>query len=142
MLRLTFTADTVLAHRGPNRLKLFEEPAQRFLPGAVSRGHFNPLSGQAHVSALPACRKSPARRGAALRLVPSWRSTDVSLTQVRGAELVKAILSSTMNTRLHTPARLARQFGFAERLARLFRSMRQAIRGRILPSSKSRQKNP
>jgi hypothetical protein len=32
---------------------------------------------------------------------------------------VKAILSSTMNTRLHTSARLARQFGFAERLARL-----------------------
>ena len=44
---------------------------------------------------------------------------EVSLTRIRGAELVKAILAATMNTRLHTAARLARQFGFAERLARL-----------------------
>jgi hypothetical protein len=43
---------------------------------------------------------------------------EVSVTRLRGAELVKAILASTMNTRLHTPARLARQFSFAERLAR------------------------
>jgi hypothetical protein len=43
----------------------------------------------------------------------------VSLTRIRGAELVKVILSATMNTRLHTPARLARQFSFAERLAQV-----------------------
>jgi len=117
MLRVTFTADTVLAHRGPNRLKLFEEPAQRFLPGAVSRGHFNPLSGKLMFQP-PGAPRGPGPLRPLSALFHLGETPDVSLTRIRGAELVKAILSSTMNTRLHTPARLARQFSFAERLAR------------------------
>jgi hypothetical protein len=118
MLRLTFTADTVLAHRGPNRLKLFDEPARRFLPAAVNQGHFNPLSGKLmfQLSGAPHGPGAPRPLSALFHL---GEATDVSMTQVRGAGLVKAILSSTMNTRLHTSARLARQFSFAERLARL-----------------------
>jgi hypothetical protein len=118
MLRLTFTTGTVLAHRGPNRLKLFDEPARHFLPGAVSQGHFNPLSGKLmfRLSGTPREAAAPRPLSALFHL---GEAPDISLTQVRGAELVKAILSSTMNTRLHTPARLARQFAFAERLARL-----------------------
>ena len=118
MLRLTFTAGAVLAHHGPKRLKLFEEPAQRFLPGAVSRGHFNPLSGKLMFQLPGAPRESHAPRPISA-LFHLGEAPDVSLTRVRGAELVKAILSSTMNTRLHTRARLARQFAFAERLARV-----------------------
>ena len=118
MLRLTFTADAVLAHRGPNRLKLFDEPARRFLPSAVSRGHFNPLSGKLMFQ-LSGAPREPREARPIAALFHLGEAPDVSLTRVRGAELVKAILSSTMNTRLHTPARLARQFGFAERLARL-----------------------
>jgi len=38
MLRMTFTADAVVAHPGPDRLKLFEESAQRLLSSAISRG--------------------------------------------------------------------------------------------------------
>src|SRR5262249_11444420 len=46
ILRVTFASEVILAQPGPNRLKLFDEPAKRYLPGAVSRGHFNPLSGK------------------------------------------------------------------------------------------------
>jgi hypothetical protein len=117
MLRVTFTADAVVAHPGPDRLKLFEEPAQRFLSSAVSRGHFNPLSGKLMFQPSGAPRKARHARPLSA-LFHLGEAPEMSLTRIRGAELLKAILSSTMNTRLHTPARLARQFGFAERLAR------------------------
>ena len=117
MLRVDFTADAVVAHPGPDRLKLFEEPAQRFLPGAVSRGHFNPLSGKLMFQPAGGPRRRRSNRPLSA-LFHLGEAPDVSLTQFRGTELVKVILSSTMNTRLHTPARLARQFSFAERLAR------------------------
>lgn len=118
MLRVAFAAGAVLAYPGPNRLKLFEEPARRFLPSAVSRGHFNPLSGKLmfQPAGAPRGARPPRPLSALFHL---GEAPDVSLARIRGAELVKAILSATMNTRLHTPARLARQFSFAERLARL-----------------------
>ena len=118
MLRIGFTDDAVLAHPGPARLKLFEEPARLFLPGAVSQGHFNPLSGKLMFRPDNAPQGVHAARALAA-LFHLTEVPEVSLTRIRGAELVKAILAATMNTRLHTAARLARQFGFAERLARL-----------------------
>lgn len=117
MLRVTFAADTVLAQPGPDRLKLFAETARRLLPDAVSRGHFNPLSGKLMLQPVAPAGRAPIARPLAA-LFRLGEAPEVSVTRLRGAELVKAILASTMNTRLQTPARLARQFSFAERLAR------------------------
>src|ERR1700730_1137231 len=117
MLRVTFDSAGVVAHAGPDRLKLFAEPARRYLPDAVGQGHFNPLSGKIMFQPTDTCRRRHDPRPLCA-LFHLREGTEVSLTRALGAGLVRTIISSTMNTRLDTPARLAQQFTFAERLAR------------------------
>lgn len=122
MLRVTIEGADALAHPGPYRLKLFEEAANRYLRNAVNLAHWNPL-GKKLIYELgdPKMARSARRLSALYRLDAPMSGTDggVALEQLRGLELFKAISASTMNSRLHTPARLARQFRFAERIARM-----------------------
>ena len=130
MLRVTFEGNFALAHPGPCRLKLFKEPAERFLETAACFGPFNPAYGQVCnplndklIFQLPddsAVRG--ARRLSALFYLdqPSQdgETNKVSVARLGGQNLFKTILSSTMNTRHDAPARLQRHFQFAERLVR------------------------
>jgi hypothetical protein len=130
MLRVTFEADAAFAHPGPYRLKLFRDPAERYLREAACRGLFNPASGQ---TGNPLNEKfifqpgnevgiRSARKLSGLFYLgqPSdvLQSSTVSVAELAGQNLFKTILSSTMNSQHQTPFRLERQFRFAERLVR------------------------
>jgi hypothetical protein len=128
MLRVTFDDNIAFAHPGPYRLKLFKEAAERYLQSAVCCGPFNPLNINSLNEKLifqPGDRTSAscARRLSALfRLDRAFDDSEPRSVLVRlltGLDLFTTIASSTMNSRLHSQARLQRQFRFAERLARM-----------------------
>jgi hypothetical protein len=122
MLRVSIVGGEVLAHPGPYRLKLFKEPAGRYLRNAVSAARWSPLGEKLIYELGDPKMARPARRLSALyRLDGPMREGDrrVALEQLTGLKLFKTISASTMNSRLHTPARLARQFRFAEQIARV-----------------------
>jgi hypothetical protein len=121
MLRVTFADGKAVAHAGPHRLKLFDEPARRFLPEAIARGHFNAASGK--IMLQPRSAERVVRREWPLAAL-FWIGDDVtgpdeavSATRLAGTELAKVLLSSAMNLRYQAMDRLARQMAFAERLA-------------------------
>ncbi|MGO9170889.1 MAG: hypothetical protein ACLP7P_02830 [Rhodomicrobium sp.] len=120
MLRITFRGQTAIAHPGPYRLKLFPDPASRFLPDAQSRGRWSPL-GKKLIYDLGEVRRhrAPCRLSALYHLcLPAGpRNDEIKLEKLAGTDSFRTILASTMNARLHTPSRLERQFRFAERVA-------------------------
>jgi hypothetical protein len=120
MLRVTFEGNSALAHPGPHRLKLFEEPAERYLPSAICRGRFNPLSNKL-IFQLDDCKAAKAARSlsAIFSLGLGHDDSTPTVTRLTGSDLFRAIASSTMNSRFNSTARLHRQFIFTERLARL-----------------------
>ena len=118
MLRLKADDGTMLAYPGPHRLKLFDGPARRLLPGALKDGHFNPHSRKMMVrpvrSALPAIK--PVRLNALYYLRRPTRATrarQVSSARLAGLDLARAIISSTMDLWHDAPERLTRQLRFA-----------------------------
>lgn len=123
MLRLTFAHDKALAHHGPHRLKLFEEPARRLLPDAVSDGYFNVLSEKFMIEPAGArhARRDPRPLAALFWLgePPAQpESDDISATRLSGVELMRVLTASAMDIRNHTPDRLARQLNFVEHIGR------------------------
>lgn len=118
MLRVQFTESGVCAYPGPHRLKLFEEPAQRYLPEAHRRGSFNALSGKSMIE--PRAGTSLERRplAALFWLGDESRQSEVTVKRLEGAELAKTLIGSAMSFRYQAPDRLARQLKFSERLAR------------------------
>ena len=124
MLRITFACDGAVAHAGPHRLKLFDEPARLFLPEAVAGGYFNTASGKIMLHPpAPANIERAARREWPLAAL-FWLGDDqaqpdepVSARRLAGTELARILLSSAMNLRYQAIDRLARQMAFAERLA-------------------------
>ena len=120
MLRVTIEGGNVLGHPGPSRLKLFKEAANRYLQNPVNPARWNPLGAKLiyELSDLKIAR-SARRLSALYRLDTPMSESDrgVALEQLTGLELFKTISASTMISRLNTPARLARQFRFAERMA-------------------------
>ena len=121
MLRFGFNGKSVLAYPGPHRLKLFDEPARRFLPGAAAQGHFNAISGKLLVrpgrSAAASDRPRSLEAMFFLR-APSDADGDVTVRRLEGAALAKVLLGSAMNIRYFAPDRLARQLRFAEQVGR------------------------
>ena len=130
MLRITFKGNTAFAHPGPCRLKLFKEPAERYLKTAACCGPFNPAYDQVdnplNEKLIFQLRDDAAVRNA-LRLSTLFHlnqsSQDsepsrVSMALLEGQEVFRTILSSTINSRHDSPARLQRHFHFAERIVR------------------------
>ena len=130
MLRITFEGNTAFAHPGPCRLKLFKEPAERYLKTAACCGPFNPAHGQVGnplneklIFQLrdDAAVRSARRLSALFHLdQPSQDSepSRISMALLAGQDVFRTILSSTINSRHNSPARLQRHFHFAERLVR------------------------
>ena len=123
MLRIQFAGDSLLAHPGPYRLKLLDDPGRRFLPGALADGHFNTLSRKTMVKPRAAGQQGAAPVPlAALYYIgelSGWAAPSaVSVQPLTGLELAKVVLSSAMDDRYTPPARLAQQMAFAARLAR------------------------
>ncbi|MFN4014193.1 MAG: HPr kinase/phosphorylase [Reyranella sp.] len=123
MLRVSFAGDTILAHPGPYRLKLLDQPAIGFLPDAVADGHFNALSGKIMVRP----RREPRRQSAPSRLAALFHLGDpdddtitaVSSTRLAGLELARTLMSSAMDTRYTGSRRMEHQMRFVARVADL-----------------------
>jgi hypothetical protein len=137
MLRITFEENTALAHPGPYRLKLFKESADRYLQGAICCGPFNPLnitppSGKLIYQPSERTSGGCARPLSAVfhldRPLEDSEKTNDRVEPLIGLDLFKTIASATMNSRLHSAARLHRQFRFAERLARMVPMYRLSYR--------------
>jgi hypothetical protein len=120
LLRVTFEGEHAMAHPGPYRLKLFKEPADRYLRNAASSGCWSP-GGEKLIYELgdPIEARSARRLTAFFHLRRSASEGSVAVERITGLELFKTISASSMNSRLHTPARLARHFRFAERIGGL-----------------------
>ena len=123
MLRLRFDDnDGVFAFAGPCRLKLFAEPAQRYLPSSVAEGHFNPLSGKLMVRP-PSQQAVPPEAPALAALVhlepPGEASSngEPTLERLRGAALARTLIASAMDDHNAEPQRLQRQLAFVSRIA-------------------------
>lgn len=120
MLRIAFDGDRAVAHPGPHRLKLFDEPARRLLPGAARRGHFSALSGKVLVEPRATPGTADPRPLAALFLLAGADGRSPACPAARrvtGSELIRLLIASAMDIRNAAPARLARQLRFAERIA-------------------------
>jgi len=130
MLRVTFDGNRAFAHPGPYWLKLFKEPAERYLREAACCGFFNPAHSQVENPLNDKQIFQPRDRAAPLHARPlralfylgqpsdDSQPSKVSVTALAGRELFKTMLSSTMNALHHSPARLQRQFRFSERIVR------------------------
>jgi hypothetical protein len=122
MLRLVFADGKAMAYPGPHRLKLFDEPAKRFMPDAVPSGWLNALSGKMMVepsTAAPAPRMPRPLSTLFWLGEPAAPTPErVSLERMAGADLVRRLIASAMNIRYHAPERLARQLRFSEHIAR------------------------
>lgn len=124
MLRVEFSQGLPIAHQGPYRLKLLDDPGRRFLPDALADGHFNSISGKIMVRP----RDTGRVRNGPLPLSGLYyigdlpgqpRPMAVSSARLSGLELAKVILSSSMDDRYIAPNRLARQMAFAAQLSRM-----------------------
>jgi hypothetical protein len=124
LLRLTFESGRAIAHPGPYRLKLFEEPAQRLLPVAAQHGEFGSLSGKVLMQPSPV---APSPEAAHPLAALFWLGDSeeeqvdggVTARRLTGMAVAKALIASTMNIRYHAPDRLSRQLRFAERVSRV-----------------------
>jgi len=123
MLRVSFTGDTILAHPGPYRLKLLDQPATGFLPDAVADGHFNALSGKIMVRPRRELRRqrAPSRLAALFHLgdPDDDTITGVSSTRLSGLELARTLMSSAMDTRYAGSRRMEQQMRFVAGVADL-----------------------
>lgn len=121
MLRVTFEDGIVFAQPGPRRIKLFREPADRYFPYRSNIGYWNPLGGKMIFEPDESGSTPVSRPLSALYHLeahsPPLESHSPLIKKLWGVELFNTILSSSMDTRLQSPARLERQFRFAERLA-------------------------
>lgn len=124
ILRLTFADGRAFAHFGPHRLKLFDEPAKRFLPEAIGDGHWNSMSGKIMVQPhAPGPERRASRPLSALfwldepDLLPA--ESTVTSTRLAGIELARALTVSAMEIRYYAPDRLTRQMRFVERLTQV-----------------------
>lgn len=120
MLRITERGGVMYAEPGQPRLKLFEEAAKHHLPQAIGKGRWNPFS-EKFLFEIATHRESRVRQrlDALILLAPPHEVhlQEVILRRLEGLELFHTLTSSTMNYRLQTADRLARQFAFASRLA-------------------------
>jgi hypothetical protein len=121
VLRLTFVDGRAYAHAGPQRLKLVDGTAERFLPNAVGDGYWNSMTGKIMVQphAPSPGRHTPKPLSALFWLGdPEPLPGVVAATRLAGIDLARALTASAMNIRYYAPERLTRQLQFAERVAR------------------------
>lgn len=122
ILRVAIDQETVIAHPGPYRLKLFKEPARLFLPGAPESGRWSPAGDKFIYDLGDPTLIRPSRRLTALYDLRAPAQPDDSrivLEHMTGFDLFQTIGASTMNNALQMQARPGRHFRFVTRLATL-----------------------
>jgi hypothetical protein len=117
LLRVTFQHQTVIAHPGPQRLKLLPESAAQFLPEATCTVPMNPFTTKKLIVPAAGQRVGRAIPLASLYLLEcSDRIDDINLVRaerLRSGEATLTVIASTFNSAIKTPERLTRQLHFA-----------------------------
>jgi hypothetical protein len=122
ILRVGFVGDKPIVHRGPLRVKLFDEQARLLLPAAARDAAFNPMSGKLLVEAAahPANDDGPVRLAALFWLddaAPTPSDPSVSVRRMHGLETARILLASTLHRDHRTAERTSRQLREIGRLA-------------------------
>jgi hypothetical protein len=120
LLRVTFRDQSVIAHPGPQRIKLFPESAAEFMQGATRTVLVNPFTAKQLI--VPAAEQR-MDRGTPLRalylldcLETIDESNSVGAERLRIGEATLTVIASTFNAAVKTPERLGRQLRFAQQI--------------------------
>ena len=120
LLRVTFRDQSVIAHPGPQRIKLLPESAAEFMQGATCTDTMNPFTTKQLI--VPAADQR-MDRGVPLRALylldcPEKidESNSVGAERLRSGEATLTVIASTFNAAVKTPERLGRQLRFAEQI--------------------------
>ena len=120
MLRITETGCLVYAEPGQPRIKMFEETAQRHYPTGLNQGRWNPVS-EKYLFDTDDLTKPRERRKLDklvwLTVPDKGQSDEVTCERLFGLELFKVLAGSTMNSKMQTPDRLARQLRYTKWVA-------------------------
>ena len=120
MLRSTETGGAVYAEPGQPRIKLFEETARRHYPAGLHRGRWNPVSEKYLFDTDDLTKPRERRRLDALLWLTepeAGQGDAVTCERLAGLELFRVLTGSTMNSKLQTPDRLARQLRYTQWVA-------------------------
>jgi hypothetical protein len=121
MLRLTLQDSNAYAHHGPYRIKLFQHVADRYLPRGTVLGQWSFPDKRVFRPPNLRYQQGPRPLLALVHLAapsPPANNKGPVLERLVGMDLFQTILSSSMNSRLHTPDRLQRLFHFGDAVAR------------------------
>jgi hypothetical protein len=118
LLRVTFRDQSVIAHPGPQRIKLLPESAAQFMQGATIA--MIPFT-MKQLIVPPADQRIDASVPLrALYLLDCFENVDesnsVRAERLRSAEATLTVIASTFNNIVKTPERLTRQLRFAGQL--------------------------
>jgi hypothetical protein len=120
LLRVTFDDESVIAHPGPQRIKLFPESAAEYMQGATRTVLLNPFTEKRLI--VPAAEQRIGK-GVPLRALylldcrePNDESNSVKAERLRLGEATLTVIASTFNAAVKTPERLGRQLRFAEQM--------------------------
>lgn len=116
LLRLEVEGEHILAHPGPQRIKLLPEPAGLYMSESARGVEMNPGSEKLVIPLREEHREeTPALLHALVRL--DWSEDgELHLERLAGREAFLSLIAATFNIRIQTPERLARQFRFAEKV--------------------------
>jgi hypothetical protein len=118
MLRLTWTGAQPFAEPGLPRLKLFEEAARRHFRHSPFDGNWNPLSRKfIYATDETGAGRQPLHSFVWLEPSGEFAPEGVSVRRLAGLELFRVLAGSTMNSKLQTSGRLARQLEYTRLLA-------------------------
>jgi hypothetical protein len=118
LLRVTFSAQSsVIAHPGPQRIKLLPESAAEFMQGATCAASMNPFTTKQLVLPAQDQRMDKGVPLRALYLLDCPETIDennsVGAERLRGGETTLRVIASTFNSAVKTAERLGRQLRFA-----------------------------
>jgi hypothetical protein len=117
LLRVTFRDQSVIAHPGPQRIKLLPESAAEFMQGATCTVLMNPFTTKQLI--VPAATQRVDRDVplSALYFLDRPEKIDegnsVGAERLRSAEATITVIASTFNAAVKTPERLERQLWYA-----------------------------
>jgi hypothetical protein len=116
LLRITFRKHLLIAHPGPQRIKLFPESADEFMERAAWTDSPTPFT-MKRLIALPADQRMES--GVPLKALFLLNrpeninvASSIGAERLRRAEAILKVVASTFNAAVETPDRLARQLRF------------------------------
>jgi hypothetical protein len=120
LLRVTFRDQSVIAHPGPQRIKLLPESAAEFMQGATCTASMNPFTTKQLIVPAADQRMDRGVQLRALYLLDCSEKIDernsIRAEPLRSGEATLKVIASTFNAAVKAPERLGRQLRFVEQI--------------------------